>query len=213
MKTGIQIVLIAVIIVLAYLLVDSIMTPIQFGKEKDKRFEVVINQLKDIRNAQVAYKSVHGKYTGSFDTLIHFIRTDSLPMVRALGQVNDTLLETMTFKEAEAFAIEMKYITRDTVRISIMDTIFNKATYALDSLCYIPFSHGEELVMAAGEIETGSRVRVKVFEAIAPFKAILKGLDKQLITNLNAEAKRLGRYKGLKVGNVEEPNNNAGNWE
>lgn len=213
MKTVIQIVLLGIIVVLAYLLIDSIMTPIKFGKEKDKRFEEVINHLKDIRTAQVAYKSVYGKYTGSFDTLAQFVKSDSIPMVLAIGNVDDSLLITRTYKEAEAYAIKEGLIVRDTVRISVMDSVFSKVQYPVDSICVIPFSNGQKFELGETEIVTGSRVKVKVFEAKAPYKAILLGLDKQLIINLNAEAKRLGKYKGLKVGSLEAPNNNAGNWE
>ena len=40
-----------------------------------------------------------------------------------------------------------------------------------------------------------------------------KGLDRQLIVNLKAEKEDMGQYPGLKVGDINNPNNNAGNWE
>ena len=63
--------------------------------------------------------------------------------------------------------------------------------------------------MAAGEVVTGSKLKVKVFEAKAPSKWILRGLDKQMIINFNDG----WDYPGLKVGSLEEANNAAGNWE
>ena len=42
---------------------------------------------------------------------------------------------------------------------------------------------------------------------------LLKGLDHQLIVNLKAEREDMGQYAGLKVGDIDNPNNNAGNWE
>jgi hypothetical protein len=56
---------------------------------------------------------------------------------------------------------------------------------------------------------TGSKVKVKVFEATALNIEILHGLDKQSIINLND----LAKFPGLKVGSLEEAVNNAGNWE
>ena len=44
----------------------------------------LIEQLKDIRKAQNAYKDVNNKYTGSFDTLISFIKSDSMPMIKSI---------------------------------------------------------------------------------------------------------------------------------
>jgi hypothetical protein len=38
-------------------------------------------------------------------------------------------------------------------------------------------------------------------------------MDNQLRINLDAECEDLGHYKGLQVGSVTAPNNNAGNWE
>jgi hypothetical protein len=38
-------------------------------------------------------------------------------------------------------------------------------------------------------------------------------MDRQLIINLIAEREDTERYPGLMVGSVENPNNNAGNWE
>jgi hypothetical protein len=38
-------------------------------------------------------------------------------------------------------------------------------------------------------------------------------MDNQLRINLDAECEDQNRYKGLQVGSVNQPNNNAGNWE
>jgi hypothetical protein len=46
-----------------------------------------------------------------------------------------------------------------------------------------------------------------------PYKALLKGMDRQLRINLEAEKEDQGRYSGLMVGSIDAPNNNAGNWE
>jgi len=56
---------------------------------------------------------------------------------------------------------------------------------------------------------TASQVEVQVFEATAKNFDILDGMDRQLIVNLND----LKDFPGLKVGDIEEANNNAGNWE
>lgn len=49
------------------------MGPIDFNKVRDQRYSKVINRLKEIRKAQIAYKDVNGVYSNNFDSLIKFI--------------------------------------------------------------------------------------------------------------------------------------------
>ena len=62
-------------------------------------------------------------------------------------------------------------------------------------------------------VRTISGLPVPLFEASAPFESWLSGLDRQLIINLRAEKIDMNRYPGLRVGSIDAPNNNAGNWE
>ena len=41
----------------------------------------------------------------------------------------------------------------------------------------------------------------------------MTGVNDQELKNLIADMKKMDRYCGLKVGDVNMPNNNAGNWE
>jgi hypothetical protein len=204
MKTVIQIVLGIAIIVLGYLLVESIMNPIRFNKERDARYDRTIERLIDIRTAQVAYKSQYGKYTGSFDTLIGFVQADSFKVVQAFGFVPDGYTEKQ--------ALEEGIIKRDTVRISVKDSLYVDE-YPIEKLRYVPFTDNEEFKMAAGQIETGSQVKVEVFEVKVHNNTLLHGLDRQLVINFNDEREKIAGYAGLRVGSLEEATNNAGNWE
>jgi len=203
MKRIIQLVLFVLIVALGYLLVESILSPIRFKKEQIKRYDAVVQNLKDIRTAQNAFKDVYGRYTGSFDTLITFVKTDSIPVVFKKGEIPEEMLGKMTEKEAIAQGI----IVRDTNYVTVLDSLFG-AQYPIDSLSLIPYSQSKKFTMAAGEVVTGSKLKVKVFEAKAPSKYILHDLDKQQVVNLNDGLD----YPGLKVGSLTEPNT-AGNWE
>ena len=55
------------------LAINGITAPIEFNKVKNERYLKVIDRLKDIRNAQIAYKSVNGLYSDNFDSLVKFI--------------------------------------------------------------------------------------------------------------------------------------------
>ena len=79
---------------------------------------------------------------------------------------------------------------------------------------YIPFSNGQEFELEKAEIVTGSAgIKVKVMCAKAPFTSYLSDLDKQELINLIETTEKLEKYPGMKFGDIEEANNNAGNWE
>ncbi len=201
MKTVIQILLSVAVLLLGYLLIDSINQPIRFQQEQRVRYNRTIDRLKDIRAAQLAYRSVYGEFTGSFDTLIDFLRYDSFRVVRAIGF------------EDEDEDVASEEIIRDTIRVSVKDSLF-RGDYPLDSLRYVPFTGGrEEFFLGAGEVMTGSGLAVKVFEAHVHNDVLLAGLDRQLVINMNDERIRRDQFPGLRVGSLTETTNNAGNWE
>jgi len=223
----VNLVLVYAVLAISYFLVTGIQAPIEFKKEREYRYSYVIENLKDIRKAELAYKDKHGVFTGDFDVLIDFVKSDSMQVVRKLGTLPDTLTEAMASeigmsitkipstvykdKTKELFnvdisndfevadentikqAMKIGYLIRDTIEISVMDTVFG-ANYPIDSLRFVPFSTKKaEFKLAAGEIETASKIKVQVFEAIDtdPF-------DPNMV---------------LKVGSLEEATNNSGNWE
>lgn len=209
MKTVIQIILLAAIIVLTYLLYESIQGPIRFNKEKKLREDATIARLKDIRTAEIAYKSEYDRFTGSFDTLIAFLKADSFRVVQKIGSIPDSLIEAgMTEREA----LRKGLIKRDTIRISVLDSLFKPGFY-VDSLRYVPYTQGIEFELGAGDLATGSKVTIRVFEAKVPFDILLAGLDRQLIINYKEEREKITGYPGIRVGSLTEPTNNAGNWE
>ncbi len=208
MRTAIKILLLLVIVVLSYYLYQSIMEPIRFNREKAKREKAAIERLKDIRKAEVAYKAKYGRYTGSFDTLIHFVKYDSFPLVRAIGSIPDSLYGEIT----EAEAIKRGIIIRDTSYVPVLDSLFGRK-FPIDSIRYVPYCDTAQFFLGAGTIETASKVKVQVFESHVLNDVLLHGLPEQLIINYNARREKIVGFKGLKVGSLTESTNNAGNWE
>lgn len=210
MRTVIQILLVVAAVVITYFIYQSVQRPIEFDKAKEARYAVTIQKLKDIRKAQVAYKDVYGKFTGSWDTLVDFVAHDSVRNVRAIGELTDSMIEA---KITEKKAIQMGLIIRDTVRVSVIEALFG-GNYDANSLRYVPVP-GEptEFHLAQTILTTGSGIKVPLFEAKAHNNVILRGLDEQLIINMNDQRRTNDKYPGLRVGSLEEANNNAGNWE
>ena len=212
MKTVIQVVLLLAIVALSYLLWRSINNPIEFNKEKARREGATIQRLKDIRTAQLAFKSEYNRYTGDFDSLITFLKEGSFSVVRAVGSVPDSMIEEMGRRKAEIQALKDGLISRDTIRLSVKDSLFHPG-YPIDSMRFVPYTSGVKFDLGAGEIATASGVNVRVFQAKVPYNILLSGLDRQLVINFSEEREIITGYPGLKVGSLVEATNNAGNWE
>ena len=228
MKTVINIVLALCAIGLVYVCYGSIMGPINFENTKKAREKEVIARLINIRKAQVEFRTVNeGKYTASFDTLIDFVKNGKLPLVRKEGSLTDAQLEAgMTEKKAMKLIDKAKKtgnwkevekeglmnFKRDTMWVAVLDTIFPKGFNA-DSLRYVPFGNGTEFEMVTRSDTTKSGAPLNLFQAQTPYETYIGDLDHQQLVNLKDVQTKLGKYCGLRVGDIETPNNNAGNWE
>lgn len=202
----IKIVLLGAILALAYFIVIGINKPIEFEDERVARFEQTVNKLKDIRTAQDEFKELNGYYTPDFDTLVEFIKTENLRVIRANGFVTDSMIDAgMTEKDA----IEQGLISRDTILVPIIDSLFKHINYPIDDIGIVPTGTKSKFIMDTAAVMTGSGVEVKVFQCYALNFDILDGLERQYIINYNA----LKKDSCIRVGSLIEANNNAGNWE
>ena len=212
-KLIIQILLVILIVFLGYKCYESIMVPQRFKAIKEQRYDKIIQRLKDIRTAQDAFRSVYGRYTPSLDSLIHFMKYDSVTIVRSIGTLTDEQLEAgMT----EAEAIKKGLIIREKIQVNALENTFGKS-YPIDMIKYVPFTNKKyEFKMGSGKIKTDSGVEVPVFEARISNDKIFEDVDGEYheqILEENGERLRLKKYPGLKVGDLQEANNNVGNWE
>ena len=225
-KAIVSIVLLIAIVGISYAIVQSIQQPVNFNKAVKARETVGIQRMKDIRDLQVAYKSVNGKFASTMDSLILFYNTGKMEVLMQVGSNDDSLAvaHTEAIKKANrkitAQDLFEMYKAGDrnlvfTVKseIPVRDTIFrSRKDFVVDSLKYIPFS-GKQLTEMEAVVKKVSGVDVPLFEARMPYRKLLKGLDNQLRINLDAEKRAQNRFEGLQVGSVSAPNNNAGNWE
>lgn len=194
----IKILLLVVIFILVYLLYESVMRPVRFNKEVTKRSDAVIQNLKDIRSAQLIYKNINANYTGSFDTLVNFLKEGEIAVVKMVPDPEDTTF-TRTIRDTLGY-------------IPVIDSLFgNRKNFDVNQLRYIPFTENELFKMDAGIIEKGG-VDVNVFEVKVHYETFLNGLNEQMVINLVASREQIEKYPGLKVGSMEEASTD-GNWE
>ncbi len=188
------------IILLIYLNYDSVMQPVRFQKEVDRRSAVAIDRLISIRTLQEAYKESNRRFLSTTDSLIDFYKNGKITIVRQIGSMDDSL------------AVAEGRVSRDSIDILVRDTLLKGKGAIIDSISFIPYSGGKRVQMQS-VIRKVSGIEIPLFEAVMPYDDLLKGLDHQLIVNLKAEREDMGQYAGLKVGDIDNPNNNAGNWE
>ena len=225
----------AAIVVLTYLNVESVAVDVRFqDQDKPSREAVAIQRLKDIRTLQEAHKNVKGYYSATIDSLQIFYNEGAMKVVLQVGSGDDSLAVANTDKikkQLKAKGVkdkdmaarlkevydqsngELKLVFAVESDVLVRDTLFNnRPDFSVDSLAFIPFSGGDSIQMRA-EVREVSGVKVPLFEAKIPYKSLLRGLNEQLVVNIIAERQALELYPGLKVGDIEKPNNNAGNWE
>ncbi|MDR2816908.1 MAG: hypothetical protein LBB62_09440 [Proteiniphilum sp.] len=234
MKVVMRALLAVAIILLAYVCWQSIQGQVDFEAEVKKRDSAVIQRLVDIRTAQVALRAQAGSYTASLDTLILFVKDGRIATVVKAGDLTEAQLEDgMT--EAKAMQIintgnekairkaglwdEAKnapQLVRDSVFSPAVEVLYpSRASFAPDSLAFVPYGNGAKFEMAVASLITASDYPLQVFEANTHFSVYLGDLDKKLLDQKIQEVlDRPGnKYPGIQVGSLEVANNNAGNWE
>ncbi len=198
MKAVIQFVLFIIIVALGYMVYNSIMEPVRLNQEKNKREKAVVQRMKELRSAELIYKQLNGKYIDNWDTLVQFIDSAEVPVVKIIPDPTDTTY-TLTINDTVGYK-------------RVYNLLFpNENNTNLSQFMIIPFSGGDTIELHAGELDRGG-VTVQVFEAKAPYSSYLKGMDEQYIINLTAGKKDIDLYPGIKVGSMTEPSTD-GNWE
>ena len=211
MKKGVNIivnvVLFAIIVVLAMQVIKSIQAPIKFNKEQKMRETKVVERLIDIRNAEVLYKNANNKYTDNFDTLIKFCQIAEIPIVNIIPDPTDTTF-TRTINDTIGY-------------VAVMDSIKGRReNFNINDIRFVPFSNPQQkFELEAGTISRNG-IDIPVFEARTPYEVYLATPGEaftekewnQRRDNAKAEKESINRYAGLKVGSMEEASTD-GNWE
>ena len=206
MKTIVQIVLWIVCIGLGYLIYRSVTGPIEFKKVKQERFTQVINSLKDIRDAQMAYRTVNGKYANDFNSLIAFVDT---------GQYTITQQRDSSYMEYDkVYGIDMlKEITIiDTLGfVSIKDSLFRDSD-RYKTMMNVPYAQGGEKFSIKSDVIDKGGYSAPVFEVKVSKDVILADQPKDLRDRENAQIS-VEEVNGseIKVGSLTDVSTN-GNW-
>ncbi|MBR3647202.1 MAG: hypothetical protein IKN59_02305 [Paludibacteraceae bacterium] len=231
MKTAIRVLLALAICFLCYICVMSVVTPIKFEQTREVREVAVVEKLVDIRTAQNEFRLQHGRFTDNLDSLVIWLQTGSKKEVVKEGALTDKQLEaglteakavkiiekakqTGNYKEVDAQGL--RGFVRDTISSPVLEALFHGKydNESIKQLIYIPYTDNVKFEALVNDNYTTSQgIRIPLVEVRAHYNTYLADLDDQERINLIDKEEQLFHYPGLKMGDVEEPNNNAGNWE
>lgn len=207
--------------------VQSILTPVNFEKVQKAREQAIVERLIVIRNAQIGFRNIHGKYAGNFDELQKFLNEERIPFVVKKGELTDDQLKDgltekkameiiakakKTGKDDEVKKNKLQNFSRDTTWVLAKDTLIQQG-YDIAALPKVPGFENKSFELDTATLSSPSGYTVPVFQCSVPYDVYLGDLDHQLLVNLKDKTTKLNKYNGLRVGSVTEINNNAGNWE
>jgi hypothetical protein len=202
----IKAVLWSLIFFFSYMIYTSINAPIKFNEVKKERYLKVIDKLKDIRNAQLAYKSVNGSYANNFDGLIKFIDTAQY----TLTQKRDS--SYLQYDRVYRIDMLREVVVIDTLGFSsVKDSLFGNSN-RYKNMAQIPINGVDAIFSIKSDMIKKGDYDVHVFEVRVSKDVILFDQNKDLLK----QEKALMSVDGvngpyLVLGSMTEVSTN-GNW-
>jgi len=194
--------LIAIAIFLVYKINFEITKPIKFNTEKKLKYAKVINNLKIIRDAEVAYKKVTGKYTTDGEGLIKFIDTAKFALTQ-------TRYVPKTIKIGGGITKEIEERVVDTIGYEEVKSSFVGRDYK--NMLKIPGTD-KNFKIEVGEVEKIVGLKAPVFEVKVDKALILAGMDDNLVKQ---EKEAIGgeeiRGESIRIGSLTDVSED-GNW-
>ena len=192
--------------VLVFAIYNSINSPIKFNMVKNERYLKVIDRLKDIRNAQVAFKSVNGIYSNDFEELVKFVDSAQFTIV----QKRDS--SYMQYDRVYRIDMLREVIVVDTLGyVSVKDSLFsNNDSYKF--MASIPIEGIDEKFKLKADIIDKNGYNVPVFEVRVSKDLILFDQNKDLITQEKQTVSVDGvNGPDIVLGSLSDVSTN-GNW-
>jgi hypothetical protein len=198
----VSIVLIGLAALLVYKINFEIRKPITFNKEKKVKYAKVINNLKIIRDAEVAHKKVTGTYTSNGENLIKFIDTAKF----ALTQTRNV---PKTIDVGGGITKEIEERVVDTIGYEEVRAQFAGRDYK--NMMQIPGTD-QKFKIEIGVVEKIAGLKAPVFEVKVDKALILKGMDYNLVKQ---EKEAIGgeevRGEHIRIGSLGDVSED-GNW-
>ena len=198
------------ILLFASLLFKSIYDEIKFDEVKNARYQVVIKNLKDIRDTQLAHRTVKGVFQDNWDSLVKFVEIDSFTITQ---RRDSSVLDKEMTKRYGGVKTYKDIVIVDTLGfVSVKDSLFGFDDRYLNMM-YVPFSKDDQtrFELQAGFLNQNG-IDIPVFEAFVKKRVILYDQSLNLVLKEN-QVQSVDGVNGpsLKIGSMNEVNTN-GNW-
>ncbi len=194
MKYLLNLLIVAAVIFLGYLLYSNINEPIKFRNELTKRKNVVTDKLQDIRAAQEIYRQIKGDFASSFEELSAVLTNDSIPFRQLLADPSDPENPD-------------KFIT-NIIQYSALDSI-RKLGIDLDNLAFVPYTNKSTQFDIQADTMTYQQTLVPVVEVMTRWKEFMGDYSDPRFSmyekNYQPDAK-------IGFGSMSSPNL-EGNWK
>jgi len=177
---------------LAFFLVSRIKYSIDEEARINAAEDKLIEKLKMIRDAQIAFQSVNGKYANEWDSLLNFVENGNIFLIQRREET--VLLD---------YGAEETTLYLDTIgSISVIDSLYsNISNFSSKSLPNVPGFENIKFKMWSGKIEKGG-VMVNVVEVRNP----------KPVNPNRRESNEANIHKPLRFGSRISVTT-AGNWE
>ena len=198
------------ILVFASLLFKSIYNEIKFDEVKNARYQVVIKNLKDIRDSQLAHRTVKGVFQDNWDSLVKFVEIDSFTITQ---RRDSSVLDKEMTKRYGGVKTYKDIVIVDTLGlVSVKDSLFGFDDRYL-RMMNVPFSKNDQtrFELKAGFLNQNG-IDIPVFESFVRKRVILHDQSLNLVLKEN-QVQSVDGVNGptLKIGSMNEVNTN-GNW-
>ena len=187
----------------------SVYGEIKFNKVKEDRYAQVIDNLIDVRDSQLAYRTVTGQFANNWDNLVRFLDTAKFTITQRRDSSVLDVEATRRFGGVETF---IDVVIIDTLGFaSVKDSLFG-ADDRYKRMMYYPVGKTDEKFdLKAGTLEQND-FQIPVFEVIALKDNILDGEERDYIIKEKQVVSVDGvNGNAIRVGSMDEVNTN-GNW-
>ncbi len=194
MKYIINLLIVGAIGFLGFMLWNGINEPIKFRAELNKRQNVVVDRLTDIRTAQEIYREITGEFAPTFDTLLQVLKSDSIPFRQLLADPSDPT-------NPDKFIVNV-------IKHSALDSI-NVLGIDLDNLEYVPFTNRATSFALQADTMTYQSTLVPVVEVMTRFSEFMGPFADPRFSMYEKDYNPNGK---LGFGSMSSPNL-EGNWK
>ena len=182
--------------------------PKNFESVKEVRYQQVIKKLTDIRDSELAFRSVNGQFEDNWDSLVKFIEVDSFTLTQ---RRDSSVIDKELTKRYGGVKTYKDIVIIDTLGfVSVRDSLFG-ADNRYTNMMFVPYAKEENTMfeLRSGTIEQNG-MYIPVFEAMIKKSIILYDQDENLILTENLVQGVNGvNGNALKVGSMDEVNTNG----